>query len=825
MNHLWKTVRSLCAVAMVAVAPFAAPLAGGAALVAVTTQAAEAAIVNRIEVRGNSRMDADTIRTYLTIEPGKSFSSQDIDDSVKSLFGTGLFADVSIYQSGSTLIVEVDESGIVNEVFFEGNKRLKDNVLATTVQTQSRSTYSQERVASDVERIREAYSRVGREDASVTYEIVPLANKRVNVVYRIDEGDKTKIATIDFIGNNAYGAARLRGILETKPTNFFSWLRNDDIYDSDKLRTDEERLRRFYYNNGYADFQVLSTDVNFDATGNRYVITFTVDEGARYTFGNVSIDSTVAEVSPDSLYPLLETSPGAHYSADDVEKTIIALTEAVAERGYAFVQVVPRGNRNFSDNTIDVVYLVDQGPRVYIERINIVGNDRTRDHVIRREFDISEGDALNQVMIQKTKRRLEATGFFESVDITTRPGSSPDRVIVAVRVIDKATGEFSIGGGYSTATGALGEISFTEKNFLGRGQYLRVAGGFGEDERRYSLSFTEPYFLGYRMSAGFDIEASTQDATENRQYGVDSVGGTLRLGIPLTEKLNSQVFYSYSREDITIAENRLDFDKQPRTGCQSLGPGETPGNTRPINRNCIQGDHRNELSAALAPPVAPTEWTKSGFGYQLTYNDLDNPRDPREGIYLNLRQDFYGAGGDASYMRTEGTAVLYATLVEEVDMVGMLRGRAGANTIFDDTGYRALDNFFQGSRAIRGFENYGFGPRDPITGDALGGMYYWNATAELTFPMPGLPESMGIRGGVFIDAGQLWGLDTNSRAAVLSNRPNARSIDDNTIRSSVGGSVIWASPFGPLRFDYAVPISQAPWDRTREFNFGVSTTF
>ncbi|MCB1458668.1 MAG: outer membrane protein assembly factor BamA, partial [Nitratireductor sp.] len=538
--------------ATVAIVMAATSVAGGAGVLVASTGIAQAAVVARIDVRGNSRMDAQTVASYLTIKPGKPFNNQDIDDSIKALFGTGLFTDVSIYQSGNTLVVEVDESGIVNQVFFEGNKRLKDEALSSIVQTSSRSTYSEDKVASDVDRIMEAYSRVGRKDANVSYEVVPLSNKRVNVIFRINEGDKTKIRSISFVGNQAYGERRLRDELETKPSNWFSWLKNDDIYDADKLRTDEERLRRFYYNNGYADFQVLSSDVNFDDVANQYTITFNIDEGPRYSFGEVSIDNTIAEIDTDSLYSLIETRSGKPYSAKDVEDTIIALTEAIAERGYAFVQVQPRGNRNFDTNTIDVTYLIDQGPRVYIQQINIVGNDRTREHVIRREFDISEGDALNQVMIQKTKRRLEALGFFERVDISTRPGDSPDRVIVVVRVEDKATGEFSIGGGYSTASGALGEISFSEKNFLGRGQYLKIAGSFGTSDRNYSLSFTEPFFLGYRISAGFDLQSSTSDSSSNRAYGVDTVGGALRFGIPLTEKLSSQVFYTYNSEDLRI---------------------------------------------------------------------------------------------------------------------------------------------------------------------------------------------------------------------------------------------------------------------------------
>jgi outer membrane protein insertion porin family len=805
MVLLKNFLRAFALVMVIALTGAGAALSGAA----VFASDAQAAVVSRIEVRGTARMDAETVKTYLTIKPGKQFSSADIDDSVKALYATGLFTDVSISQAGSTLLVEVDESGIVNAVFFEGNNRLKDDALKSIVQTEPRSTYSEEKVSSDVERIREAYSRVGREDAKVSYEIVPLQNKRVNVVYRIDEGDKTKIKSIRFVGNSAYGERRLRDVIDTKQTHLFSWLRNDDIYDADKLRADEEKLRRFYYNHGYADFQILSTDVNFDETGNAYNITFNVEEGAVYSFGKISVDSTIAEIDANSLYPLIETREGSAYSARKVEDSVIALTQAVAERGFAFVEVTPRGDRNFDTNTIDVTYQVDQGARVYIEAINIVGNDRTRDHVIRREFDISEGDPLNQVMIQKTKRRLGALGFFESVDITTRQGSSPDRVVVVVRVVDKATGEFAIGGGYSTSSGPLGEVSFSEKNFLGRGQYIKVAAGFGTEEQNYSLSFTEPYFLGYRMSAGFDLFVSTQQANDNRAYGVDSYGGVLRLGAPITDKLGGNVFYTYVDQQTTYNTDSVEVNDK-------------------CDKTDIQGDCKSELSAALARNF---DWVKSGFGYSLTYNDLDNVRAPTEGIYLTMSQTFFGAGGDAGYVQTDGRAVGYSKLSDEMDIVGMLRARGGMNIAYSDgSGYRAQDNYFQGNRDIRGFDSYGFGPRDPVTGDALGGQYYWNATAEISFPMPVIPESIGIRGAFFADAGQLWGIDSASRDIIIKNTKatncfSTEELDDNTLRASVGASLIWASPFGPLRLDYAIPVSKAPWDDVREFNFGVSTAF
>ncbi len=767
------------------------------AVISVSTPAL-AAKVSRIEVVGNSRMDQDTVASYLVIKPGKTYNNAQVDESVKQLFATGLFRDVSIYRRGNTLVVEVDENPSINEVYFKGNKRLKEPALRSAIQSASRTIYSEEVVFGDVETISNAYSRVGREDATVSHEVIQLSNNRVNIVFNINEGDKTKISNIQFVGNQAIGDRRLRDVIKTKRSNFLSFIRTDDIYDPAKIQADEELLRRYYYNNGYADFQLISTVADLDASGNQYNITFTIDEGALYRFGDIAIESTIAGVSGDELYGELDIKSGRSYSARNVEKTIQNITNAVASRGFAFVEVVPRGDRNFQTGTIDVVFLVDEGPRVYIERIDVVGNDRTRDYVIRREFDISEGDAFNQIKVQSTKRRLDALGFFERVEINTRPGSSPDRVVVVVQVVDKATGEFSIGGGYSTTNGPIANIKFSEKNFLGRGQYFAITGGFGENDQEYRLAFTEPYFLGYRVSAGFDISQTISDSSSRRAYSQDGIAGTIRFGLPITDRLSATTFYSFNSSNVSIASSLLD-------------PGD-------------QGNAPGEISAAIAPRTG--DWISSSVGYSLKYTTLDNPRKPREGFRASFRQEFAGLGGDAQFIKSDGALVAFVPLSQNADIVGFGRIRAGhIQAIGDD--YRVLDNYFQGGTAIRGFDSFGFGPRDPVTGDALGGSTYFNATAEVSFPLPLLPESAGIRGAIFADAGTLFGVDSTSRGLIAASNPGVdlSQVDDSSFRASVGVSVIWDSPFGPIRFDYAEPIVRRPWDRTRRFQFGASTSF
>ncbi|WP_244493151.1 outer membrane protein assembly factor BamA, partial [Aureimonas sp. AU20] len=474
----------------------------------VTLSEAGAAVVNRVEVRGNQRVDAETVRNLIDIKPGRNATDADVDAAVTKLFSTGLFSDVRARQQGGVLIVDVSENQIVGEVVFQGNSKIKNEQLASTVQTATRAPYNASTAQADVEAIKAAYVRIGRSDATVSVRTLPAEGNRVNVVFDIQEGNRTQIESINIVGNNAFGDSRLKEVISLRESGLFSFLQRNDIYDEDRLRADEEALRRFYFNRGFADFRIVSSVAELEPTQNKYFITITVDEGERYTYGAVNIDSTVPGIDAQALQRDLKTRPGETYSAEQVENTLVSLTNAVANQGYAFAQVTPRGNRDFANNTISIDYVIDQGPRAYVERIEIRGNTKTRDYVIRREFDVSEGDAFNQVLVQRAKKRLEALRFFKTVNVSTAPGTQPDRVVLVVQVDEQSTGEFSVGGGYTTggeSSGPVAEVGITERNFLGRGQFVKVSAGFGENTRNYNLSFTEPYFLGRRLAAGFDL--------------------------------------------------------------------------------------------------------------------------------------------------------------------------------------------------------------------------------------------------------------------------------------------------------------------------------
>lgn len=764
-NFLQRVVAAL-AIAL------AVPTLGGAFVVA-SGVSAEAAVVSSVSVRGNQRVDPITIETYITIKPGEQFGAADIDESIKILYGTGLFSDVDIRTSGRILVVTVAENPVVNSVVFEGNRKVKSNILVQIVSLQPRGVLTDAKLQSDVNRIKQYYGRQGRPGVQVDARVNEIGSNRVNVVFYIVEGNRTGVATISFVGNKAFSKQRLRSVLQTQQTNFMSWLNRRDIFSEEKLAADKEALRRHYLKYGYADFQILATDVDLDADRGKYHIVFTIEEGPKYRFGQVNIDSSIPGVDPAALTGVVKTRSGRVFDATKVETTVEALTIELSRLGFVFAQVRPRGDRNYVDNIIDLTYVIDEGARAYIERIDIRGNTKTRDYVIRREFDIAEGDAFNRVLIDKAERRLRGLDYFETVRIFTQSGSAPDKVVVVVEVADKSTGSVSAAVGVSTSSGLIGEISLEERNFLGRGQIVRVSVGGGEDDRTYNVSFTDPYFLGNRILFGIDAYHATSNSSSIRPFDEARTGGGFRVGLPLTDE--SDILFNY----------RLNSSEYSNSGATGLFPNGTR--------------------------------VTSSLGYTYTYSTIDNRLDPRDGFHFKLSQDFAGVGGDASYMRTVADAYLYKPVLPDQDVIGMLH-IGGGNVTGLGKSVSLYDNFYKGGETIRGFESFGFGPRDAGaggTGFAVGGKNYVAGTAELQFPMPAFPPDFGLRGAVFADAGLMWGVD-GAPSTVLS---------DTTIRSSVGGSILWASPFGLLRADFAHVLSKASYDRTQLFRFGAGAKF
>lgn len=780
----------MLAVVVAVSAPVLDPLSGP-----LGSSPALAETVGQIVVTGNKRVDTETIRTYVSVRPGRPFGAANIDESLQALYATGLFADVKITRQGNNLMVAVVENPIINKVAFEGNKKLSDDQLKTIVESQPRSVMTRAKVQSDVQRILEAYRRSGRFRATVDPKVIELSDNRVDLVFEIDEGAKTGVASISFIGNKAFSDGRLMDVIKTREAGLLSWLRTTDTYDPDRLQSDEELLRRFYYNNGYADFRIVSTVADLDRERNSFFITFTLEEGDKYTFGDIQVESSLATLDPARLRSVVTTRQGKTYSAEAVEKSIEALTIEAAKSGYAFAQVRPRGDRNFESHTISVTYSIEEGPRVYVERLNIRGNTRTRDYVIRREFELAEGDAYNRVLVDRAERRLNNLGFFKTVRITTEPGSSPDRVVVNVDVEEQSTGEVSFGIGYSTSDGVIGDVSVTEKNFLGRGQYVRVSVGGGESQQTQELSFTEPFFLGRRLAAGFDLYNRDLEHNDYRQYDDHTTGGTLRFGLPVTDQATVNLYYTLYNRDLSLGSLSAD-----------------------------------EVSAAVYDSLGTT--VTSMVGASLVYNKLDNNLNPRDGYYARLTQDFAGVGGDVAYSRTKLEGRYYQELYPAWGVVGMLKAQGGiVQGLGEDLSLP--DQFFVGGETIRGFQSNGIGPRDKNTDDALGGQYYIAGTAETVFPLPYLPQEVGMSGALFTDVGTLWHVDPGSAQSWETNCNNASNpstcvdvVSDNAIiRWSAGFGFLWQSPFGPIRADFAWPIAKSEWDQTQVFRLSGGTRF
>ena len=802
---------------------------------------AVAQTVSSIEVEGNRRVEVETIRSYFKPGPGGRLDQASIDDGLKALIETGLFQDVRISQPGGHLTVSVVENAVIGRIAFEGNKKIKDEQLSAEIQSKPRGTLSRPLVQSDAQRIAEIYRRSGRYDVHVTPEIIEQPNNRVDLVFTVTEGSKTGVKSIEFVGNKAYSSYRLKDVIKTRELNLLSFLGGADVYDPDRVEADRDLIRRFYLKNGYADVQVVAALTEYDPEKKGFLITFKIEEGQQYRVAQVIFASSISTLDGNTLRSFSRVDVGSLYNAEALEKSVEEMQIEASRRGYAFAVVRPRGDRNFEARTVAITFAVDEGPRSYIERINVRGNTRTRDYVIRREFDLSEGDAYNRALVDRAERRLKNLDFFKTVKITSEPGSSSDRVILVVDLEEKSTGDFSVSGGYSTTDGALAEVSISERNFLGRGLYAKASVTYGEYARGASLSFVEPYLLDYRIAFGLDISYREQLANDYISYGTTTLGFSPRLGFALREDLSLQIRYSLYQQSITLptALNNCNnlagpaFFPTPTYINTAFGGVDPTGNAQAgLLPGCLS-DGESSLPVRQELSNGPA-WT-SALGYSLNYNTLDNNKNPTDGLLIDFKQDFAGVGGDVSYLKSTIDAKYYAPLV--ADIVGLIHAQSGMlNSIGSQL--RMLDNFQMGPNLVRGFAPNGIGPRDLTfypytgTGDALGGTKYWGVSAELQMPFWFLPKEVGLKGAVYADAGSLWDYQgpTSWAATGEVNSPTCPTCgmqydDSKIIRSSVGVGLIWQSPFGPLRFDYAVPLSKGKYDIVQEFKFGGGTSF
>jgi outer membrane protein insertion porin family len=819
----------------VAIALFGLSVVGPIVATMGTIGVAVAQTAVRIDVEGNRRVEPETIRAYFRVSPGERLDAAKIDSALKGLYATGLFQDVRITPGAGRILVTVVENPVINRVTFEGNKKAKDEQLGQEVQSKPRGTYSKATVQADVQRILEVYQRSGRYDVRVVPKIIELPNGRVDLIFEIDEGVKTGVAKIIFVGNKAFSNQRLKDVIKTGESNWLSFLKSNDIYDPDRVEVDRDLLRRHYLKYGYVDVRIVSATGEYDPNQKGFIITFTIEEGDQYRFGVIDIQSNIPEVPSDTLRSLLRVESGRVYNADAVEKSSEFLTVEVAKRGYPFAAARPRGDRIPSQRVVNVVFVVEEGPHTYIERINVRGNTRTRDYVIRREFDIVEGDPYNRALVDRAERRLKNLGYFKVVKITTEPGSAPDRIIIDVDLEEQSTGEFSVAGGYSTSDGAIAEVSIGERNLLGTGQVAKASVQYGQRARGFELNFIEPYILDTRLAVGFDVFAKQTTSSQYTTYLTRTIGGDIKTGLPITENFSTQLRYTVYQQEITlpsvldscnnIAPNFITTFPTPAAWATGNYDSAWDKAGQPAQTNCYQ---YGQASLAVRKELAAGPVIASVLGYTLAYNTLDNNRAPTQGVLVEFKQDFAGVGGDVHNVKQTIDARMYNELFPE--FVGVLRGQAGYAVGWNGA-IRMLDEFQAGPSLVRGFQPAGFGPRDISqiiygyggTQDALGGSLYWAASMEFQTPLPFVPKDFGMKLALFSDAGLLW--DYQGPTYWNQTGETMTLSESNIVRSSVGAGLIWDSPFGPLRFDLAYALTKGPYDKTQLFRFGGGTRF
>ena len=727
-------------------------------------------VVEEIVVEGTQRIEPETVRSYMLIKEGDPLDPDRVNQSLKGLYSTGLFADVLLRREGNVLFVTVTENPIVNRIAFEGDKNLEEEILRNEVQLRPRIVYTRSRVQADVKRVLDLYRRTGRFAATVEPKVVQLPQNRVDLIFEIDEGPSTGIRRISFIGNREFSDRALREIIQTAETRWYRFLSSDDTYDPDRLTFDRELLRRHYLRNGYADFRVVSAVAELTPDRKDFFITFTIEEGDRYTFNNLTIESKIKDVKPEAIQPVVEIEKDDWYDSKAVDDTVLALSNAVGDLGFAFVAVLPNVKRDRKSKKIDIHFVVQEGPRVFIERIDIGGNVRTLDKVIRREFRVVEGDAFNSTKLRRSRTRIQNLGYFSRVDINNIPGSKADKTIVKVDVAEQSTGELNVGAGFSSQNGPLVDLSIRERNLLGKGQDIRVSITLAAKSQNFDIGFTEPYFLDKHLSFGLD---GFHTASSNvGEFESISTGTGVRLGYGLAENWRQRIRYTFRRDEITDVENEASIFIRREEGADFV----------------------------------------SSVGQDLTYDRRNSSIEPTEGFIIRLSNDVAGLGGDIAFLKSRLNGAAYYGIA--TDWVLSTRANAGYVFGLGDDDVRINDRFFLGGDKLRGFDNGGVGPRDIKTDDALGGKLVYSGTVEMSFPL-GLSKQFGVNGAVFTDAGSLTDLDFDD--PVIE--------DTASIRWSVGFGIAWRSPFGPVRLDFAVPILKESFDVTENIRFNFGTRF
>ena len=736
---------------------------------ALCSEAMAQSVINNIDINGLQRVEKETALSYAGIATNKQVSTEELNEALKRLYDTGLFSDISFDAKGSTLVITVKENPVIGILAFDGNDKIDDKILESEIQSSSRSVFSKAKVQQDVQRILDVYKRAGRYGVSVEPKIIQKSENRVDLIFEIEEGPEAKIDTINFIGNKHYTGKDLQGEIMSKESRWYRLFSSAENFDREKMNYDQELLRRFYNRHGYADFAVISAIAELSRDKTSFILTFTIDEGKRYKINDIQIKSSVSDIDANQWYKYVTFKTGSWYNSDEIEKTVNALTEELSRKGFVFVEVVPNIYKDRETGKLSVVFDIKENAKVFVNRINISGNSRTLDEVIRREFRISEGNVFNAAKIRESRRNVERLNYFSKVDIETERVDY-DKADLNVNVEEKSTGYFNVGVGYSTVNGALIRAGITENNFLGKGQQVSLNAGVSQRSTDYSFSFTEPYFLDRRLSAGTDLFYQTEDYQDESNYDMDTMGARLRFGWNYTDDLSQYIRYTLKQDKIKNVSSASKY---------------------------IQEEEGDAIDSVI--------------GQTIVYDKRDNVLKPREGYYLSFGNDISGLGGDDKYLKFDARAYKFYTLSDYYTFKFFING--GYVVGYGGEDVRLSQRYFLGGNSMRGFETGGISARDKVTKDALGGNWMLYGGAELMFPL-GLDE-LGIRGRTFVDIGTTGKPDNIDTSGVdYSSSP----------RVAVGFGFEWTSPMGKIDIDFGIPVVKKDYDETEVFrlNFGTS---
>lgn len=740
--------------------------------------------INKINIQGNKRVELSTVESYLGFKIGDEYTLPKQNEAIKSLYSTSLFEKITIKFVNGNLMVEVQETPFVSKIEFRGNSKMKSAMLSKELLSQSGESLSKAKVQSDIEKIKEIYKRSGRFSVRVDAKVESQTTDRVKIIFDISEGPKTGVRRIYFSGNENYRDNELRSIILTKESRWFRFLETSDTYDPDRIEYDKELLKDFYQSVGFADFHVISATAELAPTKEYFTISYSVEEGEKYNFGEIAIDNKLANVDPTLFEKFITVKTGQTFNMRALDKIAEKIAGELASLGYPQVNVYPDAIPDNKEKLVAIKFVIDKADKIFINQINIEGNLKTEDKVIRREFKIAEGDIFNRSYIEKGEQNLRNLDYFEKISTKIAPTDKKDKYNINIDVQEKSTSSIGFDVGYNTAGGAFGRVSFLERNLVGSGKLVNAGVQMSKKNTNYYAGLTEPHFLDKDLSLGGNVfknhsgKSSGWGQTE-QNYTLNSVGFTTSLGYDLREDLSHDIEHTIKRDEL-----RGPSASSSRFMIEQMG-----------------------------------KFTTSEIGHSLTYDRTDSRIVPKNGYLISGTQKYAGVGGNNKYLKHELDTKYFKSFINN-KLTLKLAGTAGDIRGVSGKAVRISDRYNLGDYSLRGFAGGGVGPRDKRTEEGLGGQQYYSFSTELNFPI-GLPEEFNVTGALFSDIGSVWGVKLGSK----SNYSKEEFYNDKSLRASVGFGFLWITRFAPIRVDWGFPVKKKKYDDTQRFHIKFSTHF